>query len=91
MPKKKSVKGDKKTADDFDEQSSETDTETEFEMTNNEYLDSISWCIGQVKEKKKTDKDEPTKTAAEVRKRIVVGFMILSWYVSPMYINPLAM
>ena len=32
----------------------------------------------------------PSKSAAEVRKRIIVGFMILSWYVSPMYIHPLA-
>ena len=30
--------------------SSETDTETEFDMSTNEYLDSISWVVGQVKE-----------------------------------------
>ena len=35
-------------------------------------------------------KKGPTKTAAEVRKRIIVGFMILSWYLSPMYIHPIA-
>ena len=57
-------------------------------MTTNEYLDSIEWVFGQRKETSASK--NPSKSAAEVRKRVIVGFMILSWYVSPMYIHPLA-
>ena len=30
------------------------------------------------------------KSAAEMRKRLVVGFFVLSWYVFPMFMHPIA-
>ena len=53
-----------------------------------EYAECIKWKVGTLRPKAES-RDTP-KTAAEILKRIVVGFMILAWYVSPMYVHPLA-
>lgn len=49
------------------------------------YQESISFKFGKVKKAGKQDK---AKVAAEIRKRIVVGLMVLATYVSPMYLGP---
>ena len=72
-------------------ESSASDPETEPEpvMTRQEYLDSLKWKIGDVKQAP-TQAKAPGKSKAEMIKRIIVGFMVLAWYVCPMFIHPIA-
>ena len=72
-------------------ESSASDPETEPEpiMTRQEYLDSLKWKIGDVKQAP-TQAKAPGKSKAEVIKRIIVGIMVLAWYICPMFIHPIA-
>ena len=58
-------------------------------MTPEQYQDSIKWQIGSIKDGAKGSPGKG-KSTSEIIKRIIVGFFILSMYVSPMYIHPFA-
>ena len=66
--------------------SSETETEPETILTEEKYNDSINFTFGKVKNKAPVNK---AKSAAEMRKRIIVGFFVLALYVIPMFVHPL--
>ena len=57
-------------------------------MTKEKYEDSIAFTFGKVKQAGSASK---AKNAAEMRKRLVVGFFVLAWYVFPMYVHPIVM
>lgn len=68
-------------------ESSETETDQEVELTHEQYEDSLEFTFGKVKQSGPVKK---AKGAGETRKRLVVGFFVLSWYVFPMFMHPLA-
>ena len=70
-------------------ESSETESEHEVVLSTTEYTDSIKWKIGTSKADSKDAVAKPKKSAGEVLKRVIVGFMVLAWYVCPMYVHPL--
>ena len=68
-------------------ESSETEAEMECGLSLSEYNASIAWKIGQVKVPSNQNK---AKSMGEIKKRIIVGFFVLSWFVVPMFVHPLA-
>ena len=71
-------------------ESSETESEVEVILSTTQYRDSIKWKIGTAKaDDSKDSVKKPKKSAGEVLKRVIVGFMVLAWYVCPMYVHPL--
>ena len=52
-------------------------------------MSSIKLKIGTLKAASKPDAKAAAKSRSELIKRLVVGFMVLACYVSPMYIHPL--
>lgn len=55
-------------------------------MNDAEYKSSISYTIGKVKTSDSNLKK--TRVSAEVRKRVIVGIYVLTWYCTPMYVSP---
>ena len=71
----------------FFSEDTETDTEAETALTEQEYKDSIEWKVGQIKPKTTKVK----KTRAEMIKRIFVGFFVLALYINSYLVSTLTM
>ena len=71
----------------FFSEDTETDTEAETALTEQEYKDSIEWKVGQIKPKTTKVK----KTKAEMIKRIFVGFFVLALYINSYLVSTLTM
>ena len=71
----------------FFSDNTETETEAETALTEQEYKESIEWKVGQIKPKAVKAK----KTKAEMIKRIFVGFFVLALYMNSFFLSTLTM
>ena len=81
------MKVDESKESTFFSEDTETDTEAETALTEQEYKDSIEWKVGQIKPKTTKVK----KTRAEMIKRIFVGFFVLALYINSYLVSTLTM
>jgi len=60
-------------------------------QTQAQYENSTTLTLGRAKKVAPPSAQNKGKNAAEMRKRLVVGFMVLAYYVLPMYLCPLTL